>query len=142
MTGKRTFYPPPPPTDFLKSFERTTSVDLKDHLADRDYIPHKDPLTDRTNSLHDNEFANRLKAKRTTSARVIVYSLTDLQTATANFATGRLLGEGTFGRVYRAKYPDGKVCFWLVMLLEFLYPFFLKYRLSCGSLHLYNICSC
>ncbi|XP_044479850.1 protein STRUBBELIG-RECEPTOR FAMILY 5-like isoform X2 [Mangifera indica] len=109
LAGKRTFYPPPPPTDFLKSFERTTSVDLKDHLADRDYIPHKDPLTDRTNSLHDNEFANRLKAKRTTSARVIVYSLTDLQTATANFATGRLLGEGTFGRVYRAKYPDGKV---------------------------------
>ncbi|KAI9195115.1 hypothetical protein LWI28_011847 [Acer negundo] len=81
----------------LKSFQRSNSIGLKD------------PLTDRVKFLHDNEFANRLKAQRSTATRAIPYSLADLQTATANFATGRLLGEGTIGRAYRAKYQDGKV---------------------------------
>ncbi|KAH7550551.1 hypothetical protein JRO89_XS13G0214900 [Xanthoceras sorbifolium] len=81
----------------IKPFQRSTSIGLKD------------PLTDRVKSFHDNEFANRLKSQRSTSTPAISYSLTELQTATANFATGRLLGEGTIGRVYRAKYPDGKV---------------------------------
>ncbi|XP_006435523.2 protein STRUBBELIG-RECEPTOR FAMILY 5, partial [Citrus clementina] len=58
---------------------------------------------------HDNEFAYRLKAKKSTNAQAAPFSMADLLTATANFATGRLLGEGTIGRVYRAKYPDGKV---------------------------------
>ncbi|KAJ0083977.1 hypothetical protein Patl1_30965 [Pistacia atlantica] len=109
FSEKKIFNPPPPPIDILKPFERTKSVGHKDPLADRDFIPQKDPLTARAKSLHDNEFANRLKAKRSTSARAAAYSLSDLQTATANFANGRLLGEGTIGRVYRAKYPDGKV---------------------------------
>jgi hypothetical protein len=35
--------------------------------------------------------------------------LGELQIGTANFASGRLLGEGSIGPVYRAKYADGKV---------------------------------
>ncbi|CAN4098046.1 unnamed protein product [Withania somnifera] len=36
------------------------------------------------------------------------YPLADLQNATSNFASSRLLGEGSIGRVYKAKYPDGR----------------------------------
>ncbi|KAE8714665.1 Protein STRUBBELIG-RECEPTOR FAMILY 5 [Hibiscus syriacus] len=60
-------------------------------------------------SFSENEFANRLKGRRSTSVQVVPYSLGDLQKRTDNFAPGRLLGQGTIGRVYRAKYPDGKV---------------------------------
>lgn len=49
-------------------------------------------------------------SKRSSSVPVKCYSLTDLLTATGNFASGRLLGEGSIGRVYKAKYADGRVC--------------------------------
>lgn len=84
----------------IKPLQRTTSIGLKAPV----------PPTNHAKSFHDNEFANRLKAGRSTSARATSFYLGELQTATANFATGRLLGTGTTGRVYRAKYPDGKVC--------------------------------
>uniref|UniRef100_A0A7N0TZ04 Protein kinase domain-containing protein n=1 Tax=Kalanchoe fedtschenkoi TaxID=63787 RepID=A0A7N0TZ04_KALFE len=64
-------------------------------------------LSDRIQSFNDNEFEARLKQR--VSIRPVAYSFADLETATGGFATGRLLGEGTIGRVYRAKYPDGKV---------------------------------
>ncbi|KAK8514261.1 hypothetical protein V6N12_008974 [Hibiscus sabdariffa] len=60
-------------------------------------------------SFSENEFANRLKGRKSTSVQVVPYSLADLQKSTDNFAPNRLLDEGTIGRVYRAKYPDGKV---------------------------------
>ncbi|XP_034695931.1 protein STRUBBELIG-RECEPTOR FAMILY 5-like isoform X1 [Vitis riparia] len=56
-----------------------------------------------------NDLANRLSVKRSTSIRATAYSLADLQSATRNFATASLLGEGSVGRVYKAKYADGKV---------------------------------
>ncbi|XP_059641250.1 protein STRUBBELIG-RECEPTOR FAMILY 5-like isoform X2 [Cornus florida] len=60
-------------------------------------------------SFNNNDFVNRMNIKRSGSVRVTCYSLADLLTATGNFATGRLLGEGSIGRVYRAKDADGKV---------------------------------
>uniref|UniRef100_A0A7N0RHN2 Protein kinase domain-containing protein n=1 Tax=Kalanchoe fedtschenkoi TaxID=63787 RepID=A0A7N0RHN2_KALFE len=63
--------------------------------------------SDRISSFNDNEFEARLR--RSVSIRPTFYSFAELQTATGGFATGRLLGEGTIGCVYRAKYPDGKV---------------------------------
>ncbi|KAH7515224.1 hypothetical protein FEM48_Zijuj10G0004300 [Ziziphus jujuba var. spinosa] len=60
-------------------------------------------------SFSDNEFANRINSRRSTSVRAVAYALSDLQNATANFAAGRLVGQGSVGRVYRAKYADGKV---------------------------------
>ncbi|KAK9014438.1 hypothetical protein V6N11_005595 [Hibiscus sabdariffa] len=59
-------------------------------------------------SFSENEFANRLKGRKSTSVQVVPYSLADLQKSTDNFAPNRLLGKGTIGCVYRAKYPDGK----------------------------------
>lgn len=42
---------------------------------------------------------------------VKVFSLTDLQNSASCFSPNRLLGEGTIGRVYKAKFQDGRVCF-------------------------------
>ncbi|RDX71756.1 Protein STRUBBELIG-RECEPTOR FAMILY 5, partial [Mucuna pruriens] len=86
----------------------STSIDVK-ALQQTSSIGVRSSISDCVQSFNDNEFANRLKARRSTSIRVTSFSLADLQTATANFASGRLLGEGSIGRVYRAKYPDGKV---------------------------------
>ena len=62
-------------------------------------------------SLSEAEFVNRLNGGRSMSIHAVPYPLVDLQSATANFASGRLLGNGTVGRVYRAKNADGKVHF-------------------------------
>ncbi|KAF8103126.1 hypothetical protein N665_0188s0080 [Sinapis alba] len=69
----------------------------------------KHSVSSRVMSFNDTEFANKLNAKRTTSTRAATeFELSDLQTATDKFAPGNLLGEGSIGRVYRAKYPDGR----------------------------------
>ena len=65
-------------------------------------------------SFSETEFVNRLNAGRSMPVQAASFLLADLQTATANFASGRLLGQGSIGRVYRAKYADGKVLFGLI----------------------------
>ncbi|KAK4777969.1 hypothetical protein SAY87_018156 [Trapa incisa] len=40
--------------------------------------------------------------------KVTSYSVVDLQMATGSFSIENLVGEGTFGRVYRAQFDDGK----------------------------------
>ena len=87
----------------MKSLQESPSMDLKHSVPD-------------SVSFRENEFASRLKGRRSTSVRVVQYSLTDLQNATGNFSSGCLLGEGTIGRVYKAKYPDGKVDTWTTPL--------------------------
>ncbi|XP_065860833.1 protein STRUBBELIG-RECEPTOR FAMILY 5 [Euphorbia lathyris] len=64
--------------------------------------------SDFSQSAKDNEFAIRLNP-RIGNIQAVPYALSDLLTATDNFSMGRLLGEGSLGRVYKAKYPDGKV---------------------------------
>ncbi|TKY64715.1 STRUBBELIG-RECEPTOR FAMILY 5 [Spatholobus suberectus] len=86
----------------------STSIDVK-ALQKTPSIGVRSSISDCVQSFNDNEFANRLNARRSTSNRVSTFSLGELHTATANFATGRLLGEGSIGCVYRAKYADGKV---------------------------------
>lgn len=95
----------------LKTVESSSSIDVKalQRSPSIDLRP-PPPPSERGKSLgDDNEFASRLNPRRSTSIRSVPFSLVDLQTATGNFATGRLLGEGSIGRVYRAKYADGKV---------------------------------
>ncbi|KAK8551106.1 hypothetical protein V6N12_039770 [Hibiscus sabdariffa] len=50
-----------------------------------------------------------LKARGSTIASVVEFSLADIQNATDNFAPAHLLGEGNIGRVYMAKCVDDKV---------------------------------
>lgn len=73
----------------------------------------------RKQSLSETEFVNRLNAGRSMSSHATPFLLGDLQTATANFASGRLIGHGTIGRVYRAKYTDGKVFFFFHLVFKF-----------------------
>ncbi|KAF5191241.1 Strubbelig-receptor family [Thalictrum thalictroides] len=97
-----------PPSNFteLKSLQSSASIRVKSLQISPSV---KRPTTEKMSSLSDAEFASRLNLKKSTSIRAVPYTLSDLQSATGNFATGRLLGEGSIGRVYRAKYPDGKV---------------------------------
>ncbi|KAK7389440.1 hypothetical protein VNO78_24479 [Psophocarpus tetragonolobus] len=91
----------------LKSFD-STSIDVK-ALQKSPSVGVRSSVSDCVQSFNDNEFANRLNARRSTSIRVTTFSQAELQSATANFASGRLLGKGSIGCVYRAKYADGKV---------------------------------
>uniref|UniRef100_A0A0E0M771 Protein kinase domain-containing protein n=1 Tax=Oryza punctata TaxID=4537 RepID=A0A0E0M771_ORYPU len=71
------------------------------------------PKIERNQSFddEDDDFSNKPVAKKNSSASVkaAVYSVADLQMATDSFNMDNLVGEGTFGRVYRAQFSDGKV---------------------------------
>ncbi|CAL0307915.1 unnamed protein product [Lupinus luteus] len=72
----------------------------------------KPPPLDRHKSADENDFSIKpIIAKKTVPARANVksYSIADLQIATGSFSVDQLLGEGSFGRVYRADFGDGKV---------------------------------
>ncbi|KAG8091344.1 hypothetical protein GUJ93_ZPchr0012g20541 [Zizania palustris] len=70
------------------------------------------PKIERNQSFDDdNDFANKHVPKKNNAASVnaIIYSVADLQMATDSFNVDNLVGEGTFGRIYRAQFNDGKV---------------------------------
>ncbi|XP_074268300.1 protein STRUBBELIG-RECEPTOR FAMILY 5 isoform X1 [Silene latifolia] len=69
----------------------------------------KPSLSSRLKSFKGSDPAKNTTPRRRVSFVVTPYVLADLQSATSNFATGRLLGEGSIGRVYKAKFDDGKV---------------------------------
>ncbi|KAK2353400.1 STRUBBELIG-receptor family [Trifolium repens] len=82
----------------LKTFDTSAaSINLKPP-------PHK--------SFDENEFPMKpAVVKKTVAppANLKSYSIADLQIATGSFSVDQLLGEGSFGRVYRAQFDDGKV---------------------------------
>ncbi|KAJ4917926.1 Protein STRUBBELIG-RECEPTOR FAMILY 6 [Raphanus sativus] len=71
------------------------------------------PPADRHKSFDDEDATRKpIVAKKSTvvvPSNVRVYSVADLQIATESFSFENLLGEGTFSRVYRAEFEDGKV---------------------------------
>ncbi|XP_072973124.1 protein STRUBBELIG-RECEPTOR FAMILY 6-like isoform X1 [Typha angustifolia] len=69
------------------------------------------PVFDRHKSFDEDEFSNKpvVKKANTTPIRATLYSVADLQVATDSFSIDRLIGEGSFGRVYKAQFNDGKV---------------------------------
>ncbi|KAJ6676000.1 hypothetical protein OIU85_012088 [Salix viminalis] len=91
-----------------ESLNSSGPIDIKTLQKDPS-MGYKPPPSIFSQPINDNQFASCLNPGRNTSVRAVAFSLTDLQTATGNFALGRLIGEGSLGRVYRAKYPDGKV---------------------------------
>lgn len=93
----------------LKLSDSSSSITAR-ALQTSPSIGFRPPPSDRIKSFKDKEFESNKGVKRSSSFHVTCYPLADLQTAAGNFATGRLLGEGSLGRVYRAKYADGKVC--------------------------------
>ena len=66
------------------------SIDIKT-LQKSPSVGLKPPPPEFKQTYNDNEFANLLNARKSTSIRATSYSLADLQLATANFASGHLL---------------------------------------------------
>uniref|UniRef100_A0A2P2LNH4 non-specific serine/threonine protein kinase n=1 Tax=Rhizophora mucronata TaxID=61149 RepID=A0A2P2LNH4_RHIMU len=70
------------------------------------------PPVDRHKSFNEDDFSKMpvvVKKAVTAPINVTSYSIADLQIATGSFTVENLLGEGSFGRVYRAHFDDGKV---------------------------------
>uniref|UniRef100_A0A2N9G9D0 Protein kinase domain-containing protein n=1 Tax=Fagus sylvatica TaxID=28930 RepID=A0A2N9G9D0_FAGSY len=82
------------------TFDTTPSINLRP------------PPIDRHKSFDEDDFSKKpIVAKKAYAAPINVtsYSVADLQMATGSFSVENLLGEGSFGRVYRAQFDDGKL---------------------------------
>ncbi|KAB5574079.1 hypothetical protein DKX38_001273 [Salix brachista] len=94
----------------MKSMQASSAVNTKifDTSASINLRP---PPVDRHKSFDDEEFSPKPVVKKPVAApiNVTLYSVADLQMATGSFSVDHLLGEGLFGRVYRAEIDDGKV---------------------------------
>ncbi|XP_041001182.1 protein STRUBBELIG-RECEPTOR FAMILY 7-like [Juglans microcarpa x Juglans regia] len=79
------------------SFNTTASINLRP------------PPIDRHKSFDEDDFPKKpIVAKKANTALINVtsYSIADLQMATDSFSVENLLGEGSFGRVYRARFEN------------------------------------
>ena len=70
--------------------DSSASIDIKT-LQKSPSVGFKLPPPEFQQTYNDNEFANLLNARKSTSLRATSYSLADLQLATANFTSNRLL---------------------------------------------------
>ena len=70
--------------------DSSTSIDIKT-LQKSPSFGFKLPPPEFKQTYNDNEFTNLLNARKSTSLRATSYSLADLQPATANFVSRRLL---------------------------------------------------
>ncbi|XP_039038430.1 protein STRUBBELIG-RECEPTOR FAMILY 6-like [Hibiscus syriacus] len=83
-----------------ETFETTASINL-----------HPPPIVCHK-SFDEEDFSKKpivVKKAVPVHKTVASYSIADLQMATGSFSIENLLGEGSFGRVYRAQFDDGKV---------------------------------
>lgn len=95
----------------MKPIEEATTVEVET-LPSAAVNLKPPPKIERNQSFDDDDFANKPVAKKRSNAapvKATVYSVADLQMATDSFNMDNLIGEGTFGRVYRAQFSDGKV---------------------------------
>ncbi|GAU46979.1 hypothetical protein TSUD_190160 [Trifolium subterraneum] len=95
----------------ITSVQTSSMLDLK-KLDTSDSINLKPPPIDLHKSFEDNEFSNKptiVKKIVTAPVDVQSYSIADLQITTGSFNVDHLIDEGSFGRVYRAQFDDGKV---------------------------------
>lgn len=96
----------------MNSMQTSSVIDLKTFDTSAATISLKPPPFDRHKSFDEDEFSKKpaiVKKTITAPANVKSYSIADLQIATGSFSVDQLLGEGCFGRVYRAQFDDGKV---------------------------------
>ncbi|XP_022715383.1 protein STRUBBELIG-RECEPTOR FAMILY 6-like isoform X2 [Durio zibethinus] len=95
----------------MKSIHSSSSLDTLtfDTPASINLRP---PPVDRHKSFDEEDFSRKptvVKKAVPAPTNVTSYSIADLQMATGSFSVENLLGEGSFGRVYRAQFDDGKV---------------------------------
>lgn len=62
-------------------------------------------------SFNENDLTSKSVTRKISlsSIRIPAYTVADLQVATGSFSADNLIGEGSFGRVYKAKFNDQKV---------------------------------
>lgn len=72
----------------------------------------KPPSKIELHKSYENDPTNKpvVKEVNLSSIRATAYTVADLQVATESFNADNLIGEGSFGRVYRAQLSDQKVC--------------------------------
>ncbi|XP_054781215.1 protein STRUBBELIG-RECEPTOR FAMILY 7-like [Prosopis cineraria] len=95
----------------MKSMQTSSVPDTKTFVPSASFNL-KPPPIDRHKSFDEDEFSKKpdiVKKTVTAPANVTLYSIADLQIATGSFSVDNLLGEGSFGRVYRAQFDDGEV---------------------------------
>ncbi|KAK8608269.1 hypothetical protein V6N13_023696 [Hibiscus sabdariffa] len=95
----------------IKSMKSSSSFDSQ-ALDTPISISLRPPPIDRRKSFDEEEFNKKpivVKKSVPPPTNVKSYSIADLQMATGSFSVENLLGEGSFGRVYRAQFGDGKV---------------------------------
>lgn len=85
-----------------KAFEAPAVINLKPPPIDRSKSFDEDDLPVKPIVVPPKKVNVTIKTKS--------YSVADLQIATDSFNAENLIGEGTFGRVYRAQLADGQVC--------------------------------
>ena len=104
----------------MKLIHTSSSFDTK-ALDSPASINLRPPPMDSHKSFDDNDTSTIPAAKKTNVAPEISvksYSIADLQLATGSFNVENLLGEGSFGRVFRAQFDDGKVLFTFYLYLK------------------------
>ncbi|CAF2155158.1 BnaA01g29460D [Brassica napus] len=92
-----------PPLVETKKLDTSLSMNLRPPPAER----HKS--FDEDDSTPRKPIVVAKKPAVVLPSNVKAYTVADLQIATNSFSVDNLLGEGTFGRVYRAQFDDGKV---------------------------------
>jgi hypothetical protein len=99
----------------MKPIYESTAVDIESLASPASINLKPPPKIEQNKSFDDDDddFSNKPVAKKSniTPIKATVYSVADLQMATDSFSFDNLVGEGTFGRVYRAQFNDGKVCY-------------------------------
>lgn len=72
-------------------------------------------------SIDENDVTSKSFTRKISlsSIRTPAYTVADLQVATGSFCADNLIGEGLFGRVYKAKFNDHKVLPQLPLILTF-----------------------
>ncbi|CAN6311306.1 unnamed protein product [Urochloa humidicola] len=95
----------------MKPIQDATTVEVESLPSPAAVSLKPPPKIERNQSFDDDDIASKPVAKRSNAAPVkaTVYSVADLQMATDSFNMDNLIGEGTFGRVYRAQFSDAKV---------------------------------
>jgi hypothetical protein len=98
----------------MKPIYESTTVDIESLASPASINLKPPPKIEQNKSFDDDDdFSNKTAANRSniTPMKATVYSVADLQMATDSFSFDNLVGEGTFGRVYRAQFNGGKVCY-------------------------------
>ncbi|KAK8670334.1 hypothetical protein V6N13_105089 [Hibiscus sabdariffa] len=105
-------FSPLPSNEVQEMASRQSSYSVNNNTFDTAAsINLRPPPVDRHKSFDEEDFSEKpIVFKKSVPApkNVASYSIADLQMATGSFSIENLLGEGSFGRVYRAQFDDGK----------------------------------